>query len=164
MNRPQRWTARWLALPLVQRLVHWRFFKFGVVGASGTVVNLAVLRVSQEFLLRAITPPSTRLNYSLAIAIFVATINNFTWNRRWTWHDRSRKPGKSVFAQFGQYALACWVGIALQFLITKLLAAYLAYLVANLIAIVMASAFNFGVNHWWTFRHRHAAALDRDRP
>ncbi len=164
MIRPQRWTARLLALPLVQRLTHWRFFKFGVVGASGTLVNLAVLRLAQEIVFRAITPPSTRLNYSLCLAILVATINNFTWNRRWTWQDRSRKPGKSVFAQFGQYALACWVGIAMQFAITKLLAGYFAYLVANLIAIVLASAFNFGVNHWWTFRHRHATALEREQP
>ncbi len=158
MSRLERWTARIQALPFVFRLTHWRFFKFGVVGACGTLVNLAVLYLAQEFAFRAIMPPATRLNYSLGLAIFVATINNFTWNRIWTWHDRSRKAGKSIFSQFGQYALACWAGIALQFVFTKLLVAYLAYLIANLISIILASAFNFAVNDLWTFRHRRAAA------
>ena len=138
MSGLERLTVRVMNLPLVRRLTHWRFFKFGVVGASGTLVNLAALYVGQEFVFRAILPPATRLNYSLGLAILIATINNFSWNRIWTWHDRSRKPGKSVVSQFGQYAFACWVGIALQFVLTKILAAYLAYLIANLIAIVPA--------------------------
>ncbi len=162
MSRLGPLTARVLALPLVERLSHWRFFKFGVVGASGTLVNLGVLYVGQEFAFRAIMPPATRLNYSLGVAILIATINNFSWNRVWTWHDRARNPGKSVISQFGQYALACWAGIALQFVLTKMLAAYLPYLIANLVAIVFASAFNFAVNDLWTFRHRRSAAFDPD--
>lgn len=164
MSRLERWKMRIMRVPIVVRLVQWRFFKFGVVGASGTAVNLSVLYLAQEFVFRAIMPPSSRLNYSLGLAILVATINNFAWNRIWTWHDRSRKRGRSVFSQFGQYALACWVGIALQFVLTKLLAVYLAYLIANLIAIVFASAFNFAVNDLWTFRHRRAAAFTDDGP
>ena len=31
-------------------MVRWRFIKFGLVGASGTVVNVAVLYLAQEFL------------------------------------------------------------------------------------------------------------------
>lgn len=33
----------------LQPVVRWRFIKFGVVGASGTVVNLAMLYFAQEF-------------------------------------------------------------------------------------------------------------------
>ena len=143
-----------MAHPRVARLLKFRFLKFGTVGASGTFVNLGVLYIGQEFLFRAIAQPEMRLNFSLAGAILVATINNFTWNRIWTWQDRPRNQGRSVLVQFGQYALACWVGILLQVVFTKILVVYLHYLVANLIAIVFASVFNFIVNDLWTFRHR----------
>jgi putative flippase GtrA len=138
------------------RLRQWRLFKFGVVGASGTLVNLGVLYAGQELVFRFIASPDIRLNFSLGAAILIATINNFAWNRLWTWHDRPRKEGQTVFAQFGRYAIACWTGIVLQFLFTKMLAGHMAYLFANLLAIAAASAFNFAVNNLWTFRHRRA--------
>ena len=130
--------------------------KFGTVGASGVVVNLSVLYLCQEFLFVAIQPPNMRLNVSLAAAIFCATVNNFFWNRAWTWHDRFRHPDKHLLLHFGQYALACWVGIVLQVLLTKLLVVYLYYIIANAAAIVLASVFNFLVNNFWTFRSHKA--------
>jgi dolichol-phosphate mannosyltransferase len=149
--------TRLAASPIWSRLRQWRLFKFGVVGASGTLVNLGVLYAGQEFVFRFIASPDIRLNFSLGAAILIATINNFAWNRLWTWHDRPRKAGQTVFAQFGRYAIACWTGIVLQFLFTKLLAGHMAYLFANVTAIAAASAFNFAVNNLWTFRHRRAA-------
>lgn len=129
-----------------------RFIRFGTVGASGIVVNLGVLYLCQEFLFVAITSPDMRLNVSLATAIFFATVNNFYWNRRWTWSDRTRHPDKHLILHFGQYALACWVGIVVQVILTKLLVVFMYYLVANALAIVLASVFNFLVNNFWTFR------------
>jgi dolichol-phosphate mannosyltransferase len=79
-------------------------------------------------------------------------VNNFFWNRAWTWRDRYHHPDKHLLLHFGQYALACWVGIALQVLLTKLFVIYLHYLIANAVAIVLASVFNFVVNNFWTFR------------
>jgi putative flippase GtrA len=142
--------------PLTLWVFKKRFMKFGAVGASGVVVNLGVLYFCQEFLFIAIETPSMRLNLSLAVAIFFATVNNFYWNRAWTWSDRFHRPDKHLILHFGQYALACWVGIVLQVLLTKLLVIYLHYLIANALAIVLASVFNFLVNNFWTFRsHKH---------
>lgn len=138
-------------LPVVGRLLRHRFIKFGVVGASGTVVNVAVLYLAQEFAFRAIEPPSLRLNVSLAVAIFFATINNFLLNRAWTWLDRREHVPTPILVQFGQYAIACWLGIALQFALTHLFARHMHYLAANVLAIVIASVANFVVNDHWTF-------------
>jgi len=149
---------------LIRRLLQWRFLKFGTIGASGTVVNLGMLYLGQEWLFRAIAEPKARLDCSLLLAILVATVNNFTWNRRWTWRDRPRRPGQALLAQFGQYALACWVGIVLQLVLTKILVAYLHYLIANLIAIACASVCNFLVNDAWTFRHRRAVLAAEHAP
>ena len=127
--------------------------KFGAVGASGVVVNLAVLYLCQEFLFHTISSSSIRLDLSLGVAIFCATVNNFHWNRAWTWHYRQRHPDKHLVLHFGQYALAVWVGIVLQVVITKLLVPHVYYLIANAAAIIFASVFNFLVNNFWTFRH-----------
>jgi dolichol-phosphate mannosyltransferase len=157
-----RTTARYWRMKLLERamqnpLLAWvfkrRFMKFGMVGASGVVVNLAVLYFCQEFVFSAVVSINMRLNLSLAIAILFATLNNFHWNRAWTWRDRQKNPDKHLLLHFGQYALAVWIGIAVQFILTKLLAAHMHYLIANVSAIVLASVFNFLVNNFWTFRH-----------
>lgn len=92
-----------------------------------------------------------RLNVSLALAIFCATINNFIWNRAWTWRDRQAQLRTPRLVQFAQYALASWLGIAVQFMFTNLLVAHFHYLVANTLAIAIASVFNFLANDVWTF-------------
>lgn len=131
---------------------HWRYIKFGLVGASGTVVNLLVLYLAQEFLLAAIEPAAQRLYASLACAIGLATVNNFYWNRRWTWQDRQSQWRGSVAGQFMRYALASWLGTSVQYILTLWLAQHMHYLVGNVLAIVVASVVNYAANDWWTFR------------
>jgi dolichol-phosphate mannosyltransferase len=143
--------ARLHRLPIVGRLLRHRFIKFGVVGAFGTVVNVAVLYLAQEFVFRSIESPSVRLNVSLATAIFFATINNFLLNRAWTWLDRREHVSTPILMQFVQYAIACWLGMALQFALTHVFARHFHYLIANVLAIVIASVANFVVNDHWTF-------------
>ncbi len=138
--------------PLTLWVFKRRFMKFATVGASGVAVNLAVLYLCREFLFAAIRSPSIRLNASLAIAIFFATANNFYWNRFWTWGDRTHHRDKHLVLHFGQYALACWVGMLIQVVLTNLFVIYIHYLIANALAIVIASFFNFLVNNFWTFR------------
>jgi len=150
---------------LIEWLKGFRYIKFGLVGASGTVVNMVVLYLAQEFLFAPIADPRQRLYASLALAIAVATVNNFTWNRLWTWADRvkaahahhqslAHQPLAVLAGQLGRYALASWLGIALQYGLTLWLAQHLHYLVANVIAIVVASVSNDLANDHWTFGHR----------
>jgi dolichol-phosphate mannosyltransferase len=149
---------------LLEWLKRFRYIKFGLVGASGTVVNLAVLYTAHEYLFRSIEAPGSKPYASLALAIAVSTINNFIWNRLWTWADRrhhlaahSPEQGPAAGAllrQFGLYSLASWLGIALQYGLTLWLTNYLHYLLANVLAILIASVSNFLANDRWTF-HRH---------
>lgn len=150
---------------LIEWLKGFRYIKFGLVGASGTLVNMVMLYVAQEYLLIIIDDSRQRLYASLALAIAVATLNNFTWNRLWTWADRikaaqihhqhlERTRVGVITGQLGRYALASWLGIALQYGLTLWLAHLLHYLLANVIAIVIASVSNFLANDRWTFRHQ----------
>jgi putative flippase GtrA len=152
----------------VWQLIDWlhsfRYVRFGLVGASGTVVNLAVLYIAHEYLFRAIEPVGSKPYFSLALAIAVATVNNFTWNRLWTWSDRQhataveegeRLRKRSLLAQLVQYATASWLGILLQYALTLWLTHLgLHYLIANVAAIVIASVSNFIANDRWTFKHK----------
>ena len=159
---PQSRTAR--------ALLHWlkkfRFLQFGIVGASGTVVNLLVLFVGHEYLFSAIEPAGSKPYASLALAIALATINNFTWNRLWTWSDRlqsdaqlrvtdARHPRwKQLLQEFAKYATASGLGIALQYTLTLLLTGSMDYRIANICAIGLASVSNFLANDRWTFKRR----------
>ena len=136
----------------LQPMARWRFVKFGAVGASGTVINIAVLYACQEFLLSRIADFSSRLNYSIAIAITLATISNFYFNRRLTWRDRQHEASPGVMLLFVKYVAAAGVSIAIQSLMTKSLSVYLHYIVANLVAIGVSSVFNFVANDRLTFR------------
>ena len=141
-------------LPGGEWLVKQRFAKFGAVGFSGTLVNLAVFYIGQEFLYRGVASSPLRLNLSLATAIFIATLHNFIWNRAWTWGDRKIHIRRPVAVQFMQYCAACWLAIALQFFFTNIFTQYMHYLLANVLAIGITAVMNYLINHTWTFKAR----------
>ncbi len=155
----------------VQRLVLWalglleryRYIKFGIVGASGTVVNLAVLHFGHEYLFNHIEAGYNKPYFSLALAIALATLNNFTWNRLWTWSDRVKtlEAGEMqpvslrlLGMEFGQYVTASAFGSGMQYVLTLLLSGSMDYRIANIIAIVAASVSNFLANDRWTFKRK----------
>jgi dolichol-phosphate mannosyltransferase len=148
------------ALGLLER---YRYIKFGIVGASGTVVNLVVLHFGHEYLFNQVEAGYNKPYFSLALAIALATLNNFTWNRLWTWADRVRTLEAGEFhpvslrllgMEFGQYVTASAFGSGLQYVLTLLLSNTMDYRLANIIAILAASVSNFLANDRWTFK-RH---------
>lgn len=160
MNFLQRFVL-W-SLRLIER---YRYIKFGIVGASGTVVNLVVLYLGHEYVFNTIEATYKKPYLSLALAITLATVNNFTWNRLWTWSDRvkaleaqeEQQPVslRMLGLEFGQYVTASAFGSALQYVLTLLLSGGMDYRLANIIAIIAASVSNFLANDRWTFkRHR----------
>lgn len=149
-------------------LLRQRFIKFGSVGFLGTLVNLGMLALGQELLFASVHDPARRLDLSLSLAICLATIHNFTWNRLWTWGDRRGSLDKGFVPQFGQYALASGLAILLQFLLTKGLVVYIHYIPANVTAIALAAVLNYLLNDAWTFSLRQfydkLGSHDQPRP
>ncbi len=159
MNRLQRlvlWALAWIE--------RYRYFKFAIVGASGTVVNLVVLHVGHEYIFNTIEANYQKPYISLVFAILIATINNFTWNRLWTWSDRVKTleadeagghvSPRLLATEFGQYVTASAFGSTLQYVLTLLLSNAMDYRQANIIAIVVAAVSNYLANDRWTFRKR----------
>lgn len=122
-----------------------RYLRFGIVGVSGLVVDMTVL-----FLLA--DPKMLGLNLSLSktLAAEVAMVNNFIWNEGWTFGDLSAAQShwRARLARFGKFNLICLVGIGLSVWLLNLQVRWLALNVylANLVAIVIVSFWNFGMN------------------
>ena len=162
MSQPVTLAQRLLALLAWMDRV--RYLKFGLVGASGTVVNLVVLHFGHEVLFAQLEADYNKPYFSLALAIAVATLNNFTWNRLWTWSDRvqqleadeaPRVSLRTLGMEFSQYVTASAFGSGLQYVLTLLLSGSMDYRLANIVAILAASVSNFLANDRWTFRRKH---------
>lgn len=118
-----------------------QLLKFGLVGGSGYLINLAVF-----------TLLAASLNFDPALAAIgafaVAVTNNFLWNRHWTF---AAGAGRAHFqaARFFTVSLAS-LGLNLAVL-QLLLAGGMGELPAQAIAVAAAMPFNFLGNRLWTF-------------
>jgi len=125
-----------------------RFISFTFVGVSGIVVNSAILYYAKEYLYVPIPIASI-------IAIQIAIFNNFFWNHRFTWTDREMKSFQAIRTGLIRFTLVSWIAGGLNWIILLLLHHYVGiyYMIANLIAILIASILNYFLNDLWTFRH-----------
>jgi dolichol-phosphate mannosyltransferase len=120
----------------------WQLFKFGLVGASGYIVNLGVFTLLNE---------SLGVHYSLAAigAFGVAVSSNFFWNRHWTFAAGDGHAGFQA-ARFFTVSVAA---LAINLAVLELLVAGLSFgeLPAQAIAVAVAMPFNFLGNKLWAF-------------
>jgi dolichol-phosphate mannosyltransferase len=121
--------------------------RFGLVGVSGVAVNTGSLYVLHGLLGWPLIPASV-------LAVEAAIVNNFLWNDRWTFSARDKTPYR-----FFRFNLVSLGGLAINTSVLALLVALTRahYLVANLVAIGAAMAWNFAVNSRWTWRSRRRA-------
>lgn len=125
-----------------------RIIKFGIVGASGVVVNMGALYLLAEF---------GKLPYFVAsiIAIELSIISNFLVNLLWTWSDRSGEGtfwGKLVRYHIGAGVTAFLGNYLILILLTEFFGMH--YLISNLIGIGVGTFSNYIINDLWTFRHK----------
>jgi len=133
---------------LMGRAGEWRrIVKFGLVGASGVLVNMGLLWLLTEF---------AGLVYliSAAIGIECAIISNFTLNDYFTFRDRRAKGGGNFVRRLGKFNLVSLGGVGINLLILWFLSGVLGvnYLVSNLCGIAVATLWNYLLNSWWTWK------------
>jgi len=124
------------------KLDNWvQLVKFGVVGASGYFVNLAVFA--------ALTALADLHHIPAAVGAFcVAVTNNFIWNRHWTFAAGEGHAGFQAARFFTVSVLALGVNLIV---LEALIRADVAELPAQAIAVAIAMPFNFIGNKLWTF-------------
>jgi putative flippase GtrA len=118
-----------------------QLMQFGLVGASGYLINLAVFAVLNGLV---------DIHYIAAaiLAFAVAVSNNFWWNRHWTFDAKHGHAGFQAARFFTVSVLALVVNlIALKLLV----GGGMSELPAQAISVAIAMPFNFIGNKLWTF-------------
>ena len=119
-----------------------QLFKFGVVGASGYVVNLLVFT--------ALTQALEVHHIPAAVGAFcVAVTNNFLWNRHWTFQATEGHAG----FQAARFLVISVAALGVNLIVLELLVAEIgmAEVPAQAIAVAFAMPVNFIGNKLWTF-------------
>jgi putative flippase GtrA len=118
-----------------------QLLQFGLVGASGYVVNLIVFAL-------LVGPAGIHHIPAAVLAFAVAVTNNFWWNRHWTFDARHGHAGFQAARFFTVSVLALGINlVALELLIRG----GMSDLPAQAIAVAVAMPFNFVGNKLWTF-------------
>jgi putative flippase GtrA len=118
-----------------------QLMQFGLVGASGYLINLAVF---------AVVNGALGIHYigAAIIAFCVAVTSNFWWNRHWTFDAKHGHAGFQAARFFTVSVLALIVNlVALKLLV----GGGMSELPAQAISVAIAMPFNFVGNKLWTF-------------
>jgi putative flippase GtrA len=140
-----------VALPFRARVRHgvrkphnWiQLIRFAAVGASGYVVNLAVFAACVHLL---------AINYKLAAvgAFVVSVVNNFWWNRHWTFSAKQAHPVQQGLKFFAVSLVA--FGFSYVLLVSLVDGAGTAKVIAQAISIAAATPLSFVGQKLWSFR------------
>ena len=139
-----------LTMPLRSRVGHgmrrpanWlELVRFGLVGGSGYVVNLAVFTL-------LVHAADTGHRLAALGAFLVAVANNFLWNRRWTFRGHTERAHRQA-VRFLVVSVVAFVFnlIVLEILVTVV---ELPEVASQAIAIAAATPLSFLGNKLWTF-------------
>jgi putative flippase GtrA len=119
-----------------------QLLKFGLVGGSGYLVNLAAF---------ALLAGALDLHYAVAAvgAFCVAVTNNFLLNRHWTFDAGHGHAGFQAARFFAVSVAALLINLAVLDALVS--ATSLTELTSQAIAVAVAMPFNFIGNKLWTF-------------
>ena len=142
-------------------LNNWRLFiKYTLVGATGTALDVGGFTLLIKY-----TSLGQTLNTRLIAAtctFIIAVINNFTWNKIWTFKDKQ----KNIKKQFTKFLTVSIGGLILNITFLTLFSLFFAYILevdknalpvylsafAKVCASGIVLTYNFTMNRLWTFK------------
>jgi putative flippase GtrA len=140
-----------VVLPLRHRVRHgvrhpgnWlQLIRFGAVGATGYAVNLGVF----AFCLHLV---GIDYHWAAVVAFVVSVVNNFWWNRHWTFDARD----DHALSQGARFFAVSLVAFGFQYVVLISLVddARLSKVLAQAIAIACATPLSFVGQKLWSFR------------
>lgn len=126
-----------------------RFFRFGIVGTIGAVVDFSVLNLCIQLF-------SMEKWLANTFSFSAAVLSNFTWNRLWTFPESRQE---ALLPQLGQFALVNVIGYGINQAIFLSLDRYVfggwgiwGYNLSKAFAIGVVLFWNYGANRVWTYR------------
>lgn len=136
-----------------------RFFRFALVGALGAAIDFVVMNVLSHF-------ANMPLVYAGTVSFICAVINNFTWNRVWTYPESRSRP---LLGQLGMFFLVNLAGVAIRIPTLHYLEPPLLRFLVNVFhtslntaefyaknltlaaAVAIVMLWNYFVNRYWTY-------------
>jgi putative flippase GtrA len=124
-----------------------QFVKFGIVGASGFLVNLIVFTLLQRIVPDHARPLQYNIIYSLAF--LAGGVSNYYFNRIWTF----RSTGHAV-REGAQFLTVSAIALIVGLLVSAAVSPWLGHGHKTWFVATIAGIFvNFFLNKYWTFRH-----------
>lgn len=128
-----------------------RFLRFSVVGATGAIVDFGLLNLLHGALAWPLVLANT-------VSVSAAILNNYSWNRHWTFGDAVRE---RTGPQLMRFVLVSVVGLLLNTALVVWLSALTrrwfeapwSYNLAKAVATMIVLAWSFTASRRWTFRH-----------
>ena len=131
------------AFAALRRPANWiQLAQFGVVGASGYLVNLGVYTL---LLKRA----GVHYLAAATISFVIAASWNYWWNRHWTFREQR---GHFAYQGMRFFTVAGLVYGANLLVLTLLVSLGVGKIVAQAVAIILVTPLNFLGNKLWSFR------------
>ena len=131
------------AVAALRRPANWiQLAQFGVVGASGYLVNLGVYTL---LLKRA----GVHYIAAATISFVIAASWNYWWNRHWTFR---KQRGHFAYQGMRFFTVAGLVYGANLLVLTLLVSLGVGKIVAQAVAIILVTPLNFLGNKLWSFR------------
>lgn len=124
-----------------------QFIKFGIVGASGFIVNLIAFTLLQ----RVVPNHDQALQYNViySIAFLAGGVSNYYLNRIWTF----RSTGHAV-REGAQFMSVSLIALVVGLLVSAVVGPYLGHGHRTWFIATVAGIFvNFFLNKFWTFKH-----------
>ncbi len=127
---------------VMDKILIYKFLKFGIVGCSGMIIDFGMTYICKEFF---------KLNkfISNAIGFILAATSNYFLNRVWTFESHSEQIG----TQYVQFMIVSTIGLGINSLVLYLLNEKLKwnFYLSKLFAIGITTIWNFFANLLFTF-------------
>lgn len=115
-------------------------WRYGLVGASGVLVNLVALHLLHIELGLGFLRAS-------ALATETAIVWNYLGNELWTFHHR-----RLSWRRLAKFNVSALAGLVATVAVANLAKEIVHPLAAQAVGIVLGAGFNFALNFWWTWR------------
>jgi len=123
-----------------------QFVKFGIVGASGFIVNLIVFTILQR--LDPLHDQTLHYNVLYSISFLAGGVSNYWLNRVWTF----RSTGHAV-REGAQFLTVSVIALIVGLIVSAVVAPYFGHGHRTWFVGTVAGIFvNFFVNKYWTFK------------
>lgn len=122
-----------------------QFFKFGLVGASSTVINLATYYICIYL--------GMHYNLAYTMGFLISVCNAFFWNNKYVFRDKQETSLLRAFLKvFTSYGFSFLLSIVIITLLVEILS--IPPVVAPILKMVVTIPINFVLNKLWAFKDK----------